>query len=129
MKGGLAPQLHRDYCPPLRPGQEWWTDTPHRLAQRIRVESGTGRVLLLGWVELAPGFHGALVRRLKPRPPAWRKPLLISVGLGLMLVSIVALVLSLAASVARSASSSGGAALSFALVAGALAFWRVRRKR
>jgi hypothetical protein len=52
-------------------GQEWWVDYPHRLAARIKSDRS---VMELGRWELAPGLHGSLVRRLRPRRPAWVLP-------------------------------------------------------
>lgn len=65
--------------PPMRlePGQEWWTDNRWQLLARMRADTNRGLITPLAFRELAPGFYGALVVRLKPRPPAWRKPALI----------------------------------------------------
>lgn len=62
---------------PLQPDWEWWVDYPHRLAARVRADQA---VVELGRWELAPGLHGSVVRRLRPRPPGWRRPALISTG-------------------------------------------------
>lgn len=66
------------------PGTVWWEDTKGNLAQRLRVGKERGEIVLLappGPVALRrQGFpvYGALVRQLKPRPPRWRKPLIIT---------------------------------------------------
>lgn len=63
----------------LLPGMEWWVDNPHRLAARVRADRTVKE--LERW-ELAGGsLHGSVVRRLKPRPPAWRKPVLVGASL------------------------------------------------
>lgn len=62
---------------PLLPGQEWWVDHPHRLAARVRSDR---RVTELARYELAPGLHGSLVRRLRPRPPGWVRPVVLTSG-------------------------------------------------
>jgi hypothetical protein len=66
----------------LRVGEEWWTDNPHRLAARLRSDRTVAEVRRYA---LAPGRHGAVVRRLKPRPPAWRSPALAIGGAGVIL--------------------------------------------
>jgi hypothetical protein len=81
-------RLHMIHCPPLAPGEEWWTDTPHALAVRVRREEAQGRIVELARVELAPGVHGSLIHRLKPRPPAWRGPFLVVTGLALVGVAV-----------------------------------------
>jgi hypothetical protein len=52
----------------LRRGQEWWEDTPHRLAARINRERRAGRIHEVARYRLQPGRHGSIVVRLKPRP-------------------------------------------------------------
>lgn len=61
--------------PPTIPaGCEWWTDTQHNLTARLNRDERRGQVARLGRrVELAPGWHGVMVRRLKPRPTRRRK--------------------------------------------------------
>ena len=69
----------------LAPGQEWWEDTPHRLAARLRADARAGRVREVARFELAPGRHGAVVVRLKPRP-GWGRVAAsaTAVGVGIM---------------------------------------------
>lgn len=76
----------------LREDQEWWVDYPHRLAARVRADQ---RVVELARYELAPGLHGSVVRRLKPRPPAWRSRALVGSGVALMATALLALVVEL----------------------------------
>ena len=75
----MSTDLARLRTPPMRlqPGQEWWTDNRWQLLARLRADTDRGLIQPLALRELAPGFYGALVVRLKPRPPAWRKPLMI----------------------------------------------------
>jgi hypothetical protein len=74
--------------PPFIPaGCEWWTDNPHRLSARLRTEERRGRVALVDRVELAPGLHGAMVRRLKPRPPAGRRRALAATAVTVVLAT------------------------------------------
>lgn len=80
---------------PLMMDQEWWVDYPHRLAARVR---GDRRVVELARYELAPGLHGSLVRRLKPRPPAWVRPVVVSSGVALMGLAALMLLVELAQS-------------------------------
>jgi len=61
----------------LHPGQEWWTDYRYQLLARIRADARKGVIQPVELHEIAPGFYGALIVRLKPRPPAWRKPVLL----------------------------------------------------
>lgn len=77
---------------PLMPGMEWWVDNPHRLAARVRTDRS---VVELERYELAPGLHGSLVRRLRPRPPAWVRPVVISSGVALVGLSALMLLVGL----------------------------------
>lgn len=49
-------------------GQEWWEDSPHLLAARIRREVAAGRIAESCRFQLPSGRHGAIINRLKPRP-------------------------------------------------------------
>jgi hypothetical protein len=98
MSALVRQQLHREYCPPLEADQEWWTDTPHALAARVRLERRRGRVIEVTRVELAPGMHGSIVQRIKSRPAAWRMPVLVATGLGFMTTAVVVLAVRLLAS-------------------------------
>lgn len=76
-------QLVRRHRPPaslrIPAGHEWWADDARKLQKRIERECLRGAVATVTpyRYELAPGVHGVVVRRLKPRPPRWRKPVLI----------------------------------------------------
>lgn len=85
------------WTPPIIPaGHEWWTDNPHRLGARLRDDQARGRIAVVGRVELAPGLHGALVRRLKPRPsPVYRRTAIaggVAAVLALVVTAVVAAV-------------------------------------
>lgn len=67
----------------LAPGQEWWTsDSPHTLAARVRSDRTVRRAS--GITCLSAGRYGMLVCRVKPRPPAWRKPVLVALMAAVM---------------------------------------------
>lgn len=108
-------ELVRLRTPPVRlhPGQEWWTDNRHQLLARIRTEARRGTIQPLALKELAPGFYGALVVRLKPRPPRWRKPVLIAVSGVPVVVALVLLVIQVVQAVA----AAGAGVLLIALAA------------
>lgn len=63
----------------MPPGTEWWTDSPHLLTARLNTAVRRGEIVRLSplyW--LNPGLRGVLVHRLKPRPPEWRKPAIVT---------------------------------------------------
>jgi hypothetical protein len=85
------------WTPPRIPeGHEWWTDHPHRLAARLAADKRRGLIVEVSRWELDRRVHGALVRRLKPRPPAWRKPAAVAVSLTLIAASVLAALVLLA---------------------------------
>lgn len=55
----------------LRPDEEWWVAPRYQLIARLRTEERRGRIQLVQLRELAPGYYGALIVRLKPRRPRW----------------------------------------------------------
>jgi hypothetical protein len=81
-------ELRRHPPVPLQEGWEWWVDYPHRLAARVRADRS---VVELGRWELAPGLHGAVVRRLRPRRPEWHGQAVAVAGVSLMVLALLAL--------------------------------------
>lgn len=77
---------------PVPAGHEWWVDNPHRLAARVRRDRAVEEVARY---DLAPGLHGSLVRRLRPRPPAWVRPAVLSSGGALVATALLALLVEL----------------------------------
>jgi hypothetical protein len=68
----------------LRPGQEWWEDTPHRLAVRVSAETRARRIREVARYSLQPGRHGSIVARLRPAPSRHRfVATAVTVGLGI----------------------------------------------
>lgn len=66
----------------LRPGEELWTDNPHRLSVRLRREIGAGRVReVIRW-RSGVGLHSVIVVRLKPGPTRRRIVALWATGAG-----------------------------------------------
>lgn len=62
---------------------ETWTDTRYKLLTRVREAERRGRAVPVGSWSRVPGWDGAYsvrMRRLRPDPPGWRRPLLISLG-------------------------------------------------
>jgi hypothetical protein len=84
--------LHQEYRPPLNPGEEWWTDTPHNLSARLSREERAGRIVRVGRVTIAPGVHGAVVRRIRPRRPEWQTRGLVVAGCSLGFLLLLALI-------------------------------------
>lgn len=85
-------RLNQVHCPPLGPGQEWWTSTTHEMTVRLRDAQRRGEVQVVGRVELAPGVHGALVNRLRPRRPEWQGKALTLAGVSLVALAALMLV-------------------------------------
>lgn len=86
--------------PDVPAGHEWWTDSPHRLAARLNQAAGRHEIApCRDRFELTPHLHGALVRRLRPRPPAWRKPVAVAAAALVVLGALVAGVVWLAVTV------------------------------
>lgn len=65
----------------LSPGQEWWTDYPHRLTARLRVEQRKGNIEVIRVYRPPASLRaGALVQRVRPRRPEWERPAAIALG-------------------------------------------------
>jgi Flp pilus assembly protein TadB len=72
-------QAAAQWRPNVPHGHEWWTDSPHLLAARLNQAAARYEIAPRpDRYELTPHLHGALVRRLRPRPPAWRKPVAVA---------------------------------------------------
>lgn len=77
-------RLNLTSCPPLRPGEEWWTAPSHQMTIQIRKEERRRAVIVLRRGELRPGIHYALVRRIRPRQrPLRRRMIVIGVSVGM----------------------------------------------
>jgi hypothetical protein len=72
----------------LRPGQEYWEDTPHLLAARIKRERDRGRVHEVMRWEVSRGRHAAIVMRLRPRPSRRRIMALWASGVGVAMAAV-----------------------------------------
>lgn len=76
---------------PLRVTLDWelWQENRHLLPARLRKAVKKGEVVQLSPItEYLPGWCEVYVRRLKPRPPRWRKPLIVA-GVALTVAGVV----------------------------------------
>ena len=65
----------------MRDTLDWerWRENRHLLPARVRTAVKRGQVAQLSAItEFAPGMCEVYVRRLKPRPPRWRRPLILA---------------------------------------------------